>query len=154
MRRDETLREYTNHYFENRDTLAGVKDEDVITYYKKGITNIMLFEKIHEADTHTIADLMAYVNKLVDTQGAVMHDFNREDHDDGGNRSRKRSGKAYKADPPRPSTFLEGDFNMVMDDQCQFHREAKHNMRECEQLTRSLGVPFDSKMTKSNNNDD
>jgi hypothetical protein len=154
MRRDETLREYTNHYFENRDTLAGVKDEDVITYYKKGITNIMLFEKIHEADTHTIADLMAYVNKLVDTQGAVMHDFNREDHDDGGNRSCKRSGKAYKADPPRPSTFLEGDFNMVMDDQCQFHREAKHNMRECEQLKRSLGVPFDSKKTKSNNNDD
>jgi hypothetical protein len=35
-------------------------------------------------------------------------------------------------DPPRPSTFLEGDFNMVMDDQCQFHRDTKHNMRECE----------------------
>jgi hypothetical protein len=34
---------------------------------------------------------MAYV----DTQDAVMHDFNREDHDDGGNRSRKRSGEAY-----------------------------------------------------------
>jgi hypothetical protein len=26
------------------------------------------------------------------------------------------SGEAYVADPPRPSTFLEGDFNMVMDD--------------------------------------
>jgi hypothetical protein len=35
MRRDETLREYTNRYFENRNTLAGVKDEDVIAYYKK-----------------------------------------------------------------------------------------------------------------------
>jgi hypothetical protein len=42
----------------------------------------MLFEKIHEADAHTIADLMAYVDKLVDTQDAVMHDFNDEDHDD------------------------------------------------------------------------
>jgi hypothetical protein len=51
MRRDQTLREYTNRYFENRNTLAGVKDEDVIAYYKKGITNIKLFEKIHEADT-------------------------------------------------------------------------------------------------------
>jgi hypothetical protein len=30
IRRDETLREYTNRYFENRNTLAGVKDEDVI----------------------------------------------------------------------------------------------------------------------------
>jgi hypothetical protein len=126
MRRDETLREYTNRYFENRNTLAGVKDEDVITYYKKGITNIKLFEKIHEADTHTIADLMAYVDKLVDTQDVVMHDFNGEDHDDGGNRSRKRSSEAYMANPPRPSTLLEGDFNMVMDDQCQFHCDAKH----------------------------
>jgi hypothetical protein len=116
IRRDETLREYTNRYFENRNTLAGVKDEDVITYYKKRVTNIKLFEKIHEADGHTIVDLIAYVEVLVDTQDAVMHDFNGEDHEDGGNRSRKRSGESYMADPPRPSTFLEGDFNMVMDD--------------------------------------
>jgi hypothetical protein len=32
------------------------------------VTNIKLFEKIREADTHTIADLMAYVDKLVDTK--------------------------------------------------------------------------------------
>jgi hypothetical protein len=89
MRRDETLREYTNRYFENRNTLEGVKEEDVIAYHKKGITNIKLFKKIHEVYAHTIGDLMAYVDKLVDTQDAVMHDFNREDHDDGGNRSHK-----------------------------------------------------------------
>jgi hypothetical protein len=154
MRCDETLREYTNRYFENRNTLAGVKDEDVIAYYKKGITNIKLFEKIHEADAHTIGDLMAYVDKLVDTQDTVMHDFNGEDHNDGGTRSRKRSGEAYVADPPRPSTFLEGDFNMVMDDQCQFHRDDKHTMREYEQRKRALGVPSTSKRTKSSNNDD
>jgi hypothetical protein len=81
---------------------------------------------------------MAYVDKLVDTQDAVMHYLNGEDHDDGGNRSRKRSSEAYVADPPRPSTFLEGDFNLVMDDECQFHRDAKHTMRECEQLKRAL----------------
>jgi hypothetical protein len=115
MRRDETLREYTNRYFENCNTLAGVKDEDVIAYYKKGITNIKLFKKIHEANTHTIADLMAYINKLADTQDVVMHDFNSEDHDDRGNRSCKRSSEAYMTNPPRPSTFLEGDFNMFMD---------------------------------------
>jgi hypothetical protein len=154
MRRDETLREYTNRYFENRNTLAGVKDEDVIAYYKKGVTNIKLFETIHEADAHTIAGLMAYVDKLVNTQDTVMHDFNGEDHDDGGNRMSKRSVEAYVADPPRPSTFLEGDFNMVLEDQCQFHHDAKHTMRECEQLKRALGVPFESKKAKSDNNDD
>jgi hypothetical protein len=96
---------------------------------------------------------MAYVDKLVNTQDAVMHDFNGEDHDDGGNRSRKRSGEAYVADPPRPSTFLEGVFNMVMDDKYQFHR-AKHTMKECEQLKHALGVPSESKKAKSDNNDD
>jgi hypothetical protein len=155
MRRNVTLPEYTNRYLENHNTLTGVKDEDIITYYKKGITNIKLFEKIHQADAHIIADLMPYIDKLVGTQDAVMHDFNEGDHDDRGNRSHKRSGEVYKADPPRPSTFLEGDFNMVMDDQCQFHCDSKHTMRECEQqLKRALGVPSDSKKTKSSNNDD
>jgi hypothetical protein len=54
MRHDETLREYTNRYFDNRNILAGVKDEDVIANYKKGVTNIKLFEKIREADAHSI----------------------------------------------------------------------------------------------------
>jgi hypothetical protein len=153
MRSDETLREYTNCYFENRNTLAGVKD-NVIAYYKKGITNIKLFKKIHEADAKTIGDLMAYIDKRVDTQDAVMHDFNGEDHDDRGTRSRKRSGEAYVADLPRPSTFLRGDFNIVMDDQCQFHRDTKHTMRDCEQLKRALGVPSTSKKSRSNSNDD
>jgi hypothetical protein len=61
---------------------------------------------------------MDYVDKLVDTQDAVMHDFNGEEHDDRGTRSCKRFGEAYVVDPPRPSTLLEGDFNKVMDDQC------------------------------------
>jgi hypothetical protein len=47
MRNDETLREYTNRYFKNRNTLVDVKDDDVIAYYKNGISNIKLFEKIH-----------------------------------------------------------------------------------------------------------
>jgi hypothetical protein len=34
MRRDETLREYTNCYFENCNTLEGVKDEDVCNTLK------------------------------------------------------------------------------------------------------------------------
>jgi hypothetical protein len=154
MRRDETLQQYTNRYFVNRNTLVGVKDEDVIAYYKKGVTNIKLFEKIHEADGHTIADLMAYIDKLVDTQDVVMHDFNGEDHDNGGNRSRKRSDEAYLVEPPRPSTFLEGDFNMVMDDQCQLHRDTKNTMRECKQLKRALRVASESKKAKSDNNGD
>jgi hypothetical protein len=65
---------------------------------------------------------------------------------------RKQSSEVYATDPPRLSTFLEDDFNMVMDDLCQFHRHAKHTMRECEQLKHALGVPPEPKKTKSGNN--
>jgi hypothetical protein len=72
MRKGETLRKYTNRFFENCDTLAGVIDEDVIDYYKKGVTNLKLLEKIHKASAESISDLMAYIDKLVDTQDAVV----------------------------------------------------------------------------------
>lgn len=48
--------------------LAGVKDDQVIEYFKKGIKDLKLFKKIHEASATTIADLMMVVNKLVNTQ--------------------------------------------------------------------------------------
>jgi hypothetical protein len=49
MRSDKTFREYTNRYFESRNTLAGVKDEDVITYYKTTSSYLRRFMKL----THT-----------------------------------------------------------------------------------------------------
>jgi hypothetical protein len=96
---------------------------------------------------------MAYVDKLVDTQDTVMHDFYKEDHNGGGNRLRKRPGEAYVTDPPKPSTFLEGDLNMVIDDQCQFHPEAKNTMRECEEIKSALEVPPEPKKARRDNND-
>jgi hypothetical protein len=82
MRSCQTLCEYTNHFFENHNMLAGVKDKDVIAYYKKGVINHKLFEKIHEAGADNITDLMAYVDKLVDTQDVVIYDFKGDKVDD------------------------------------------------------------------------
>jgi hypothetical protein len=82
MKNNKTLQDYTNHFFKNHNQLAGVKDEDVITYYNKGVTNLKLFEKIHEASATTIADLMVYVDKLVNTQDVVVHDFKGDKVDD------------------------------------------------------------------------
>jgi hypothetical protein len=45
MKKDESLRNYTNHFFENRNQLASAKDKDVIIYYEKGVTNLKLFKK-------------------------------------------------------------------------------------------------------------
>jgi hypothetical protein len=68
MKKGECLRDYSNCFFENRNQLADVKDQDVIIYYKNGVT--------------TIADLMSYVDKLVDTQDVVVRDFKGNKVDD------------------------------------------------------------------------
>ena len=57
---------------------------------------------------------MACVNKLINTQDAVDNDFKGDAYDD--NRSRKRSCEVYAANPPKPTTFLQGDFDLVMDE--------------------------------------
>jgi hypothetical protein len=72
MKSAKTLQDYNNHFFENHNQLDGVKDEDVIAYYKKGVTNLKLFDKVHEVGATTITDLMAYIDKLVDTQPLRM----------------------------------------------------------------------------------
>ena len=121
MKIGESLRDYTNRFFENRNKLAGVKDDDVISYYKKGVTNLKLFEKIHEAGATTIADLMVYVNKLCDTQDVIFHDF-KGDKTDGAlapqtfDRSRKRSTEAFMTIAAGTSTFDVADFDAVFDD--------------------------------------
>ena len=43
------------------------------------------------------------------------------------------------------STFDAADFNAVFDDLCQFHPDAKHKMRDCEELKRWLDPPREPK---------
>lgn len=47
MRPKETLQDYTDWFFENHNKLDRVKDDQVIDYYKKGIKDLKLFDKIH-----------------------------------------------------------------------------------------------------------
>jgi hypothetical protein len=70
----------------SRVRLVGVSISFEKNFYRLSFTPPPLVRRIGPS---TLVDLMAYVNKLVDTQDAVMHNFNNEDHDDKGNRSRK-----------------------------------------------------------------
>jgi hypothetical protein len=74
----ERLRDYTNRFFENRNTRVGVRDDQVIDSYKKGLRDRNIFEKIHESGATTVAPLMEVVNKLIDTEEALVNQF---DHD-------------------------------------------------------------------------
>jgi hypothetical protein len=49
MKPGERLRDYTNQFFENRNTYVGVRDEQVVNSYKKGLRDRKDFEKIHES---------------------------------------------------------------------------------------------------------
>jgi hypothetical protein len=67
------LRDYTNRFFENRNTCVGVRDDQVIDSYKKGLRDHKVFEKIHESGATKVAPLMEVVNTLIDTEEAFVN---------------------------------------------------------------------------------
>jgi hypothetical protein len=45
MKPGERLRDYTNRFFKNRNTCVGVRDDQVIDSYKKGLRDCKVIEK-------------------------------------------------------------------------------------------------------------
>jgi hypothetical protein len=62
MKTDERLHDYTNWFFENHNTCVGVRDDQVVNSYKKGLRDRKIFEKIHESGSTKVAPLMEVVN--------------------------------------------------------------------------------------------
>jgi hypothetical protein len=73
MKAGERLQYYTNRSFENRNTYVGVWDDQVIDSYKKGLRDHKVIEKIHEFGAMKVAPLMEVVNKLIDTEEALVN---------------------------------------------------------------------------------
>jgi hypothetical protein len=48
MKPSERLRDYTSRFFENCNTCVGVRDDQVVDSYKKGLRDRKVFEKIHD----------------------------------------------------------------------------------------------------------
>jgi hypothetical protein len=63
---------------ENRNTCIGVRDDQVVDNCKKGLRDHKVFEKIHESGATKVAPLMEVVNKLINTEEALVNQF---DHD-------------------------------------------------------------------------
>jgi threonine synthase len=73
MKTDKLLRDYTNRFLENRNTCVSVRDDQVVESYKKGIRDRKIFEKIHESGSTAVAALKEFVNKLIDTDEALVN---------------------------------------------------------------------------------
>jgi hypothetical protein len=84
MKPGERLRDYTNRFFENCNTCVGVQDDQVVDSYKKGLRDRKVFEKIHESGAVAVAPLMEVVNKLIDTEEALVNQFYHDGKQDAG----------------------------------------------------------------------
>jgi hypothetical protein len=71
MKPNERLRDYTNRFFETRNTCVVVRDDQFVENYKKGVRDHKIFEKIHESGATTVAALME-VSNLIDTDKALV----------------------------------------------------------------------------------
>jgi hypothetical protein len=84
MKPGERLRDYTNQFFENRNTCVGVRDDQVVDSYKKGLRDRKVFEKIYESGATAVAPLMEFVSKLIDTEEALVNQFDHDSKQDAG----------------------------------------------------------------------
>jgi hypothetical protein len=109
--------------------------------YKKGVEDCKIFEKIHKSGATTVASLMEVVNKLIDTNKALVNQFDSNAKRDAGtsadatnlgSKLHKRPSEVLAADGCRPSTFNVNEFNTVLDSPYTFHEGATHTVRECQ----------------------
>jgi hypothetical protein len=130
MKVGERLRDYTNRFFENHNTCIGVRDDHVIESYKKGLRDRNFFEKIHESGATKVVPLMEVVNKLIDTEEALVNQFDHDGKHIAGtsgtpgvssSKFRKQPSEVLVVDGRRPSTFNVEEFNAVLDSPCTFH---------------------------------
>jgi outer membrane lipoprotein-sorting protein len=107
MKAGERLRDYTKRFSENRNTCVSVRDDQVVNSYKKGLRDRKVIEKIHEFGATKVASLMEVVNKLIDTEEALVNQFDHDDKQDAGTSgtARDSSSKFRK----RPSEVLVAD---------------------------------------------
>jgi hypothetical protein len=154
MKLGERLWDYTNRFFKNYSTCAGVQDDQVVNSYKKGLRDCKVFENIHESGVTKVAPLMEVVNKLIDTEEALVSQFDhdgKQDADtsgvvgDSSSKFRKRPSEVLTVDGHRPSTFNVEEFNAVLDSPCTFHEGGTHTVRECQQFKRAFRAPEDPK---------
>jgi hypothetical protein len=158
MKPDERLRDYTNRFFENCNTYVGVRDDQVVDNYKKCLRDRKVFEKIHKSGATMVAPLMEFVNTLIDTEEALVNQFDHDGKQDAGtsgaagdsnSKFRKRTSEVLAADGCRPSTFNVEEFNAVLDSPSTFHEGGTHIVRECQQFKRVLRAPEDPKQPRS-----
>jgi hypothetical protein len=158
MKPGERLRDYTNRFFENRNTCVGVRGDQVVDNYKKGLRDRKVFEKIHESSAMKVASLMEVVDKLIDTEEALVNQFDHDGKQDAGtsgaagdssSKFRKRPSEVLAADGRRPSTFNVEEFNAVLDSPCTFHEGGTHTVCECQQFKRVFRTPEDPKRPRS-----
>jgi hypothetical protein len=134
MKAGERLRDYTNRFFENRNTCVGIRDDQVVDSYKKGLSDHKVFEKIHKSGAMKVTPLMEVINKIIDTEEALVNQFDHDGKQDAGTagatrdsslKFRKRPSEVLTGDRRRPLTFNTEEFNAVLDSPYTFHEGAR-----------------------------
>jgi hypothetical protein len=147
MKTGEWLCDYTNRFFESRNTCVGIRDDQVVDSYKKGLRDCKVFEKIHESGATEVAPLMEVVNKLINTEIALVNLFDSDGKQDAGtsgaardssSKFRKRPLEVLAEDGHRPSTFNVEEFKAVLDSPYTFHEGGTHTIHECQQFKRAF----------------
>jgi hypothetical protein len=100
---------------------------------------------------------MEVINKLIDTEEALVNQFDHDGKQDAGTSSvagdssskfRKRPSEILAGDGHQPLMFNVEEFNAVLDSPCTLHEGGTHTVRECQQFKRAFRTPDDPKRSR------
>jgi hypothetical protein len=157
---NETLRSYTQCFFETRATIANIMDEDAIRCFQHGLFSKNTYHDFR-CNRSTIAvklrDMMA---RWTDQEDEENNRFPKRNHDKQGNcndhfdkSQQNYLGNTRKRKPDHEVTDVErnlrgkksgnnhSDYKQVLHKQCPIHPKSRDTLFECVTIRKSLNAP-------------
>jgi hypothetical protein len=170
---NETLRSYTQHFFEMQFTIVNIINEDVIRNFWNGLCSKPTYHDFGRNRPTTTVELCDMMARWADQEDEENDRFPKRNNDKQGNDNnhfdkgqRNHSGTVRKRKPDQEVIAVErnprgkkpgsnqAQFQNVLHKRCPMHPKAQHTLFECVSLLKSLNAPLLSQDRKRKDQED
>ena len=95
----ESIRSYVKCFFDTRATIPNIADDDVIDYFKSGITVQSLYRDFGNNRPKTVVDLRDMMQRWADEEEQERSCFPRRNNDNNGKRHNDHGESSNQRDP-------------------------------------------------------
>jgi hypothetical protein len=147
---NETLRSYTQRFFETHAAITNITDEDIIRCFQHGLFLKNTYQDFGRNRPTTAVELRDMMARWADQEDEKNDHFPKHIHDKQGNSNghfdksqRNHSGNPRKRKPDHEVAAVErnprskklgnnhSDYEQVLHKQCPIHPKSRHTLFEC-----------------------